>query len=319
MPAIAYLSAMKKIAQAFGSNPFFLGAFLVFWGSVLVSSKAIIIKLAYRYQIDTIALLSLRMLFSLPFFLLIGILSWQKHKKSLEGLSLKDWASIALVGVIGYYFASLFDFLGLQYVTASLERLILFMYPTLVVLIVAVLGKKPVPGFQLKALTLTYLGILLAFIENVLHNSSENLLLGSFLVFLCALFYAIFIVGSGYYVSKTGSRLFTSVAMIAASAAVFMHNGILGQQDLWGFPWQVYGLSLLMAIIATILPTFMIAEGIRLIGSGNTAIIGSIGPISTIIMAFFFLDETFGWMQMAGTALVIAGVLAISLNKKSRV
>lgn len=319
MPAITYLSAMKKIAQAFTSNPFFLGAFLVFWGSVLVSSKAIIIKLAYRYQIDTIALLSLRMLFSLPFFLLIGILSWQKRKKSLEGLNRKDWAGIALVGIIGYYFASLFDFLGLQYVTASLERLILFMYPTLVVLIVALLSKKAVPGFQLKALALTYLGILLAFIENVLHSNSENLLLGSFLVFLCALFYAIFIVGSGYYVSKTGSRLFTSVAMIAASTAVFMHNGLFGQQELWFFPWQVYGLSLLMAVIATILPTFMIAEGIRLIGSGNTAIIGSIGPISTIIMAFFFLDETFGWMQMAGTALVIAGVLAISLNKKSRV
>lgn len=311
----AYLSAMKKMLRTLTSNPSFKGAALVFWGAVLVSNKAILVKLAYRYQIDMIALLSLRMLFSLPFYLLIAKLSWQKRKATLTGLSPNDWWRIMGIGIMGYYLASMFDFLGLQYVTASLERLILFVYPTLVVLIIAFTGKKPVPGFQVKALLITYLGIVLAFVENVLNSPSENLLLGTFFVFLCALFYAIYIVGSGYYVAKTGSPLFTSVTMISASAAVFLHNGIAGQQSLWDFSWQVYALSFAMAIIATILPTLMIAEGIRIIGSGNAAIIGSVGPISTIVMAYFLLNESFGWMQLVGTLLVVSGVLAISLRK----
>ncbi|MDP4710781.1 MAG: DMT family transporter [Saprospiraceae bacterium] len=306
---------MKTFLRAAQTNTFVTGALLVLLGSVLVSTKAILVKLAYQYDIGMIALLSLRMLFSLPVFVLIAYRSWNRQKGKLEGLTRKDWFKIALIGVMGYYLASMFDFLGLQYITAGLERLILFVYPTLVVLIVAFAGKKPIPGFQVKALLLTYLGILLAFLENVLNNSSENILLGTVLVFGCALFYALYIVGSSYYVAKTGSWLFTSIAMIAASGAVFLHQLTAGDQALGQFDWQVYALALTMSIIATILPTFMISEGIRLVGASNAAIIGSVGPISTIILAYIFLGEQLGWIQIVGTGLVVAGVLAISLQK----
>ena len=306
---------MKTLVRKVQANAFLAGAILVLVGAVLVSTKAILVKLAYRHDIGMIALLSLRMLFALPVYMVIAYRSYTRQQQAVAVLSRKDWLQIGLIGIIGYYFASMFDFLGLQYITAGLERLILFVYPTLVVLIIAFTGKKPIPGFQVKALLLTYAGILMAFIENVLNNTSPHLVLGTLLVFGCALFYALFMVGSSYYVAKTGSWLFTSMAMMAASGAVLLHQGIAGDQHLGSFDWEVYALALTMAIIATILPTFMISEGIRLVGAGNAAIIGSVGPISTIVLAYIFLDETLGWLQMAGTGLVVAGVLGISLRK----
>lgn len=295
-----------------------VGAVLVFLGAILFSTKAVLVKLAYRYEVDSISLLALRMLFSLPFFLLVAALSG-RHKKK-QGLSLRprDWRHILMLGVLGYYLASLLDFLGLQYITASLERLILFVYPTLVLLIGAVVYREPVSRRQLGALILTYLGITIAFSEGLSMNGGPNFILGAGMIFFGALAYAAYIVGSGRMLPRIGTLRFTSLAMTASAAAILIHHGIAYQWALFGFPPPVYGLAVLMALIATVIPSFMISEGIRNIGSGNASIIGSIGPISTIVLAYIFLGERLGWLQWAGTVLVIAGVLVITMQKRSK-
>ncbi|MCB0558910.1 MAG: DMT family transporter [Lewinellaceae bacterium] len=294
-----------------------LGAALVFTGAILFSTKAVIVKLAYRYEVDSISLLALRMLFSLPFFLLVASLSGRQKKYRGHPLSRKDGLQILFLGVVGYYLASLLDFLGLQYVTASLERLILFVYPTLVLLIGATVFREPVTRRQLGALVLTYLGISIAFSEGFLLSGDQHFVLGAGLIFFGAMAYAVYIVGSGRLLPRIGTLRFTSLAMTAAAVAVLAHHGIAYHWQLFGFPPQVYGLALLMALIATVIPSFLISEGIRNIGSGNASIIGSIGPISTIVLAYFFLGEQLGWLQWIGTVLVIGGVLVITIGKGS--
>lgn len=293
-----------------------LSAVLVLAGALLFSTKAVLVKLAYRHGVDSISLLALRMLFSLPFYLLIAALSGRQKRYEGFSLSRKDGLRIFLLGVAGYYLASLLDFAGLQYITASLERLILFVYPTIVLLIGAIGYREPVSRRQLGALALTYLGIGIAFSEGLFLSGSSHFVLGSGLVFAGAVSYAVYIVGSGRLLPRIGTWRFTSLAMSSAALAVLAHHGLACHWQLLGFPAPVYGLALLMALIATVIPSFMISEGIRVIGSGNASIIGSIGPISTIVLAYIFLGERLGWLQWMGTALVIAGILVITLQKR---
>jgi drug/metabolite transporter (DMT)-like permease len=290
------------------------GILWVFLGAVLFSGKAILVKLAYRYEVDSTSLLALRMLFSLPIFWLIGATSFKKTQA--KKVSLNDWMMIILIGMTGYYLASLFDFMGLKYVPAVIERLILYIYPTLVLFISAIFFKIAITKIQFIALIISYLGISIAFFDPIAIAGVEHLWLGSFLVFLAAFTYAIYIVGSSRLIPKVGTRRYTIVAMTAASGMVLLHHAIEYQLALFHFEWPVYGYALAMAIFATVMPAFMVSEGIRLIGANNTAIVGSIGPISTIALAYFFLGELFGWWQLIGTMLVIIGILPLSLYKQ---
>ena len=311
---------MNQISSSFTRSQELLAAVVVFIGAISFSTKAVIVKLAYRYGVDSLSLLTLRMLFSLPFFLSIGYFyqRWRKQKNDLSvAISRSDWYSIIGLGLAGYYLASYFDFEGLQYITASLERLILFIYPTLVVLISALFYRKKITRNQLFALLLTYIGIGLAFIDKTAAGQSENIALGAALVFCSALCYAVYLVGSGQLIPRLGSIRYTSCVMTVACLAVILHNAILYQLQIFSFPWQVYALALLMAVIATVLPAFLVSEGIRVIGSSNASIIGSVGPISTIILAYIFLGERLGVLQIMGTILVIGGVLIIALQKKN--
>lgn len=295
------------------NRAYWLGILWVFLGAILFSGKAILVKLAYRYEVDSTSLLALRMLFSLPIFWMVGAMSSKKTK--VQEVSLKDWIKVILIGMIGYYLASLFDFMGLKYVPAVIERLILYIYPTLVLLISAIFLKIAITKIQLIALFISYLGISIAFFDPIAIAGVEHLWLGSFLVFLAAFTYAIYIVGSGRLIPKVGVRRYTIVAMTAASGMVLLHHAIEHQLALFDFELPVYGYALAMAIFATVMPAFMISEGIRLVGANNTAIVGSIGPISTIVLAYFFLGELFGWWQLVGTILVIIGISLLSLYK----
>jgi len=291
-----------------------IGSLLMFIGSVMYSSKAVMVKLAYQYDIDSTSLLALRMGFSLPIYLLI---LWWRQSGPDKGktISTKDWRSAILLGVMGYYIASFLDFIGLQYITAGLERLILFSYPTMVVLMLAIFYKKRITPIVWIALLLTYIGIAIAFMDNVNVAQVTNLNKGASLVFGAAFAYAIYVVGSGELVAKVGTFRFTSIGMIAAASMIIIQHGITHQWQLFDFHPNVYWLSIFIAIFATVVPSFLVMEGIKRIGSANASIISSVGPISTIVLAYFLLDEKFGNIQMIGTLVVIAGVLIISLNK----
>jgi drug/metabolite transporter (DMT)-like permease len=211
----------------------------------------------------------------------------------------------------------MFDFIGLQYVTAGLERLILFLYPTFAVFINAFVFKQPVIRTQKIALLLTYTGIGIAYLgELSIDIANPNFLWGSFLIFLCSITYSIYIVGSGRMIPTVGATRFTAYAMLAATAGVFAHFIFRGGT------WQVVkeatshvGYGLLLAILATVLPTFMMSNGMKRIGSNNVAIISAVGPVSTIIQAHFILGERIFPAQIFGTLLVIIGVILIGWRR----
>lgn len=271
------------------------------------------IKLAYRHGVDAVTLLALRMAMAAPFF--VAVAWWSSRGGRAVGLTRSDWRAIALLGIVGYYLASLFDFLGLQYITAALERLVLFLYPTFVVLISAALFGRVIVGRDVAALALSYAGIALVF-ANDLATQQENVVLGAFWVALSALAYAIYLIGNDRMVMKMGSVLFASLAAIVSCAAVLIHFLVVREaHHLWAQPAPVYGLAFLMAIVSTVLPVIFMSEGIRLIGSSHASMLGTVGPVATIFLGLVFLDEPITAIQVAGAALVMAGVLAISLAK----
>lgn len=297
-------------------NSYLLAAILVVTGSILFSTKAILIKLAYEHEIDSLSLLGLRMLFSLPFF--IVILLFGKKNTAITPIKKADWFKMAAVGITGFYGASYLDFIGLQYISASLERLVLYVYPTLVLIISAVFLRKKITRIQLYALILTYMGIALIFSGKISPVGNTNILLGGTFVFFAALTYAMYLVGSGQLLPRIGTRRFTSYSMIAASMVVLSHNTIANGFNLLSYPTGIYFIVLGMAVFATVLPTFMIAEGIRIIGANNASILGAIGPVSTIVLAYFFLGERLYLIQWLGTLVVILGILLITLNKNKQ-
>lgn len=286
-------------------------------GSILFSTKAIIVKVAFaNTSMDALTLLMLRMTFSLPFY--IGAV-WLARQKGHTPLTGRQWAMVIGLGLFGYYLSSLFDFIGLQYVTAGLERLILFLYPTFAVFINAVVFKQPVVRTQKVALLLTYTGIAIAYIGELRIGDigNSNFILGSFLIFLCSITYSIYIVGSGRLIPTVGVTRFTAYAMLSSTAGVFVHFAVGGGtlqklQEAGTHIW--YGI--LLAVVATVLPTFMISNGMKRIGSNNVAIISAIGPVSTIIQAHFILGEKIFPAQIAGTLLVIIGVVLIGWKRK---
>lgn len=291
------------------------GFLITFLGAVLFSTKAIIVKVAFaNTSMDALTLLTLRMIFSLPFYL--GAVLLAQRSVNNTPLTGRQWMALIGLGLFGYYLSSLFDFTGLQYVTAGLERLILFLYPTFAVLINALVFRQPVARIQKIALLLTYTGILIAYIgELSIDIGNPNFIWGSVLIFLCAITYSIYIVGSGRMIPSVGVTRFTAYAMLASTAGVFLHFAFAGSvHDLQvaGTHWW-YGLVL--AVVATVLPSFMLSNGMKKIGSNNVAIISAIGPVSTIVQAHFVLGEKIFTAQIAGTILVIIGVICIGWKR----
>ncbi|HEY0466914.1 MAG TPA: DMT family transporter [Polyangiaceae bacterium] len=289
------------------------GALLVFVSSIAFSTKAILVKLAYRQGIDSVSLLALRFGFSAPFF------AYAAFGARLRGqlprvLSRRDAITIIGLGVLGYYLASLSDFIGLRYISAGLERLILFVYPTLVVVIEAGLFKIRLSGRQRLALFITYAGIYWAF-RGELGSLGSDIPRGAAWVFGSALTYAMYLVGAGQMVPKLGSQRFTALALLSATAAVQLHAALSGATIL-GLPPAAYLIGLVMALVATVLPAFLLARGIALIGSGPAAIISTVGPVSTILLAYLFLQEAISPSELLGTALVVIGATLVAASPK---
>lgn len=290
------------------------GVFLVGIAAVAFSGKAVIIKLAYRHGVDAVTLLALRMVFSAPLF---AVLAWWAGRGGRAApLSAPDARAVAILGLVGYYLASYFDFLGLQYITAALERLLLFLYPTFVLLLSAALYQRPVTRRDVVALGLSYLGIALVFV-NDLTTQPGNVVLGASWVLLSALFYAAYLLGSGRLVGRVGSLRFASYAGLVSCIAVVVHFFVTREAKvIFSQPAPVYWLGLLMAVVSTVLPIVLTSEGIRRIGSSHASIVGSVGPVATIFLGAIFLGEEITVVQLAGAGLVLSGVLAISLARK---
>lgn len=289
------------------------GVLLVLLAALGFSTKAIFVKLAYRYGIDSISLLALRMIFSLPFFLLMAWWVWRSQTSAR--LTFGDWKLVVAMGIAGYYLSSLLDFLGLQYISAGLERLILFLYPTFVLLLSALFFKQHMSRRDGLALLISYAGIGFVFSHDV-SSGQKNILLGSLLVLASALTYAIYFIGSGRIVGKIGSLRYSAYATIVSCIAVLLHFALARDITSLQQPTEVYVLSLVMALFSTVLPVYFLSEGIRRIGSSHASMIGFIGPVLTIFLGTIFLGEQIGATQIIGMLLVLAGVLVISLRPK---
>jgi drug/metabolite transporter (DMT)-like permease len=279
------------------------GLLLASLGAVAFSGKAIIVKLAYRYGVDAVTLIMYRMLFALPLFLL---LAWHagRGKSSLTG---RDWRTILALGFCGYYLASFLDFAGLSLVSASLERLILYLNPTIVLLIGVTFFHKRVTRAQVLALAVSYCGVLCVFGREASLTGS-NVPLGATLVFASALSYAVYLVYSGEEVRRLGALRLTGLATSIACVICIAQFFLLRPVSAMAVAAPVLWLSVLNATACTFAPVLMVMMAIERIGATLTAQAGTIGPLSTILMAVVILEEPFTPWVAAGTALVLAGV-----------
>lgn len=295
------------------------GFLITLVGAILFSTKAIIVKLAFgATHTDALTLLTLRMVFALPFYVAVAL--FVSGQKTNVRMTRTQWGGVVLLGALGYYVSSLLDFMGLQYVSAGLERLILFLYPSFVVFLNAVFFKQRITDIQKWALLLTYLGIVIAYVgELTIDTSRQGLYLGSFLVLLCAVTYSMYIAGSGKLIPIVGANKFTAYAMLAATAGIFVHFAVAGHGELLAASRSLWGYGLGLAVLSTVLPSFLISQGLKRIGANNVAIISGIGPISTIAQAHFFLHEPIFAAQIGGTVLVVVGVLLLSWKRSHRV
>ncbi|MBL8430176.1 MAG: DMT family transporter [Dechloromonas sp.] len=284
------------------------GATLALVAALGFSLKAIFVKLAYPYGVDAITLLALRMGFALPVFLWVGLVG----QRAGAGLTRDDWLKLVALGCLGYYGASILDFWGLEYITAGLERLILFTYPTLTILIGVLFQGKAFTRRELVAVVLCYLGIGFAFVHDLGLGDAHNVWIGGALVFGSSVSYALYLSGSGPMIARLGPMRFSALAMLVSSGVTLLHFAVSHPITAFIQPLPVYGWGLAMALFATIVPVFAQSAAIRRIGAGQAALFGMIGPILTIAFGWWLLDEAISLAQMAGAALVVFGILIVS-------
>ena len=287
------------------------GLLLAAAGSIAFSGKAIIVKLAYRQGVDPITLVMLRMLFALPFF--IAMAWWASRHQA--PLTRNDCLGVLGLGFSGYYLSSFLDFLGLQYISASLARLILYLNPTLVLVLGWVLYKRKITYRQGMAMAVSYSGVLLVFGHEV-SLVGENIALGAILVFGSAITYAIYLTYSGHLVQRLGSLRLAGLATTVACFFCIFQFVLLKPVAALDVVPEVIWLSMLNAIVCTVLPVLMIMMAIERIGPGLTSQIGMIGPLSTLTMGAFFLNETFNLWILMGTVLVLGGVFWVTKAPK---
>jgi len=283
-------------------------------GAVLFSGKAVIIKYAYRYDVSPEALLALRMLLALPMFWCVYWFFSRNNKKS--PLSKTDYLKLIGLGFIGYFFSSYLDFLGLQYISVGLERILLYLTPTIVILISYFFMQKRITPLQWYAMVIGYLGVMLVFLQDV-GTKGDSAWLGALLVFGSTCMYAAYLISAGEMVNRIGSmRLVTyatSVSAIFSAIQIGFHQpGALFTQ----LP-QVYWLSLVNASICTVIPMFLIMLAIQRVGSSVTAQAGILGPLATVFMGWYFLDETMSLMQIFGMALVVVAMWLLVRNREA--
>ncbi len=289
---------------------FLLGIAMSIVGSVLFSAKGVVVKLHYRHQVDAMTVLALRMLFSLPFF--AAVAWWQMRRR--DPLSSHDRWRILLLGLIGYYLSSYLDFIGLQYISAGLERLVLYLTPSLVLLMSVFLLNKRVSGIEWLALATCYGGTVLVFLHDA-QRGGVNVWLGGAFVLASALFYAMYLLFSGELVQRVGTLRLVAYVMCISAAAAIGQFLLLRPIATLVQPGAVYQLSLLNAVFCTVLPVFITMMAIARVGASVASLAGMIGPVSTLFLAHWILEEPITPIQLVGTGLVLAGIYLLSTKK----
>ena len=281
-------------------------------GSILFSGKAILVKLSYRYGVSSEVLLALRMILAFPLFWIVYYFSrnYEQHTK----ISLKDLIKLMWLGFSGYFLSSYLDFLGLSYISAGLERIVLYLTPAIVVLISYFFLHKPISRLQWISIVIGYLGVVLAFIED-LGTKGNNGWLGVGLVFASACLYANYLIFSGEMVKRIGSIRLVTYASSFSTLFGIIQITLISPNELFDQPSEVYILSMINALFCTVMPIFMIMISVKRMGSSLTAQSGILGPVSTLFMGWYFLQENISLFQICGLVLVIISVWLLMKNK----
>lgn len=283
-----------------------LGIWLAVIASAGFSLKAILAKLAYPHGVDPVTLVALRMLLAAPVFVVVA---WREARRGAP-LSARDWATVTVLGLFGYYGASMLDFYGLLYISAGLERLVLFTYPTLTLLIGWMAHGRRITRREIVASLLCYGGIALAVVHDIeVSGEAAVIALGCALVFGSSLSFAIYLTGAAAPIRKLGATRFSALATLVSTVAVSLHFVALRPLDALAQPAAVLWLAVAMALFSTVLPVFLQSAAIRRMGAQTAALVGSTGPVITVFLAWWMLAEPVSALQIAGTVLVIAGVL----------
>lgn len=280
-------------------------------GAVAFSGKAIIVKLAYRHGVDPVTLIMLRMLFALPIFL---IMAWWASRGK-PPLTRKDWLGVVGLGFTGYYLSSFLDFAGLQYISASLERLILYLNPTLVLLLSWLFYRQRISLRQLLGMAISYAGVVLVFGHEITAQGSHAAW-GALLVFLSASTYALYLVYSGEMVRRLGAIRLVGLASTVACLCCILQFVLLRPLTLEHVAPEVMWLSLINATVCTVVPVLLVMMAIERIGASMTAQTGMVGPISTILMGVVILGEPFTVWVAAGTVLVLVGIYVFTRSPR---
>ncbi len=292
-----------------------IGFALAAFGTLLFSLKSIFIKFLYQQGLNADSVLVLRMALALPIY--AGILLWLLRDYSQKSkLDLSILRTILLLGFFGYYLASLLDLMGLELITAQLERLSLFTYPFMVAVIGHLLFKEPLTRRIIIALVTTYSGLVLVMSQE-LQLTGNNVLLGVTLVLGSALSFAFYVLFSKGYIKKLGSLLFTSLAMIASSLFGLIYGAIVVDWTVVTISADAWLWLVMLVVFSTVIPSFMMTESINRIGPTQTGIVGMLGPIFTIVLAVYLLDEPFTLMIGLGGLMILLGVFSLVVNKSS--
>jgi drug/metabolite transporter (DMT)-like permease len=294
----------------------FWGIAFALAGTVSFAFRPILIKLGYHlHPVSATTLLFLRMTLSLPFFL---AMAWwmRRSDPAAPPIARRDWFGIVSLGFLGYYLASLLDFLGLQYVSAGVGRLIMFLYPTLVVILSAVFLKKNPSMRELGALAITYTGIALV-LSSQLSSGPESraFVFGALLIFASAMCYAVYLVTGSQLVKRVGSIRFTAYTMIVSAIPAMIQFAVLESPQALQLPAQLWWIAITLATVCTVLPVFLVAEALKRIGANHFALIGALGPVTTVLADFVLLEGALTMAQLLGGGLVISGVLLVSLKR----
>ena len=285
-------------------------------GAVLFSAKAIVVKLCYRHGAGTETVLALRMLFSLPFFW--AAVWWYSVARRPEPLARKDVLTMAALGFVGYYLSSYLDFLGLQYISVGLERIILYLNPTIVLLLSALLFRKRIDRRQWVVMAVAYAGVVLVFLHDVRLDGSRAVL-GSALVFLCATTYAIYLIYAGEIVNRVGSIRLVAYASASSTFFCVLQALLVDPKALVSQSAAVYGLSLVNASLCTFVPMLLIMSAVKRLGSGLAAQSGVVGPVATVFLGWYFLGEAVSQLQLIGVAVVLVSMaMLVAVTRSQR-